>query len=361
VTTAPQSSAAVEPDPAVLRGVGLRAPRKRPPAWVIGSAIVLLGVAAWISAASVDSDSGSDLLGLIRSVGVDIVHLRWQYTAVVVLLAVVHYFATAVAAKAAAGVPLPLGETLLVQLAAAAANRLTPAGLGGSVLTARYFTRRGLDAPAAVGAVTALAILGALSDLLVLVALVLIGNWLGIHGSRHEFAELTQHISRLLGPVRSPFLWIVIGVAAIAIVGIYALRHRAIRSRDWTSHLWQPIRRLGAHPGALATLMTASGCTTLVLGFAFIATTAMVPGPVPQASLGALLIAFMLGAAAGNAVPVPAGLGSSEAAFIAVLISVQVPAAHAVEEVLIFRLITFWIPAAVGILATRYLYRRHAI
>ncbi|HET9117473.1 MAG TPA: lysylphosphatidylglycerol synthase domain-containing protein, partial [Pseudonocardiaceae bacterium] len=75
----------------------------------------------------------------------------------------------------------------------------------------------------------------------------------------------------------------------------------------------------------------------------------------------ALLIAFMLGAAAGSAVPVPAGLGSTEAALIAVLISVHIPAQHAVEEVLIFRLLTFWAPAAVGILATRVLYRSRAL
>jgi uncharacterized membrane protein YbhN (UPF0104 family) len=60
-------------------------------------------------------------------------------------------------------------------------------------------------------------------------------------------------------------------------------------------------------------------------------------------------------------VPLPAGLGGSEAAYVAVLISVQVPAAHAVEEVLLFRVLTFWAPAAIGVVATRYLYRRKAI
>ena len=53
-----------------------------------------------------------------------------------------------------------VGEVLLVQLAASAANRLTPAGLGGSAVTARYYTRRGLDGPAAVGAVAALGAVG---------------------------------------------------------------------------------------------------------------------------------------------------------------------------------------------------------
>jgi uncharacterized membrane protein YbhN (UPF0104 family) len=39
----------------------------------------------------------------------------------------------------------------------------------------------------------------------------------------------------------------------------------------------------------------------------------------------------------------------------------HVPAGHAIQEVLIFRVLTFWLPAIVGVLATRRLNRRHAI
>ena len=70
------------------------------------------------------------------------------------------------------------------------------------------------------------------------------------------------------------------------------------------------------------------------------------------------MIAFMLGAAAGTALPIPAGLGTTEAALIAVLVGVQVPAAAAVKQVRIFRIVTFWLPAAVGIFATHHLRRR---
>lgn len=333
---------------------------KRLPLWAIISAIVILAIAAWISVATADSDSGSDLLGLARSTALDIRHLRAPYLAAVIALAGLHYVATAVAARAAAGLPLPIGETLLVQLAAAAANRLTPAGVGGAALTARYFSRRGLAAPAAVGAVTALAVLGGLADLLVLSTLVLIGSSLGLHGSAHEVALLTRQVTARLGPARSPWLWAVVVVFVLAVLAGYLVRGRSRPLPQW-ARVEQPFRRLAHHPGALATLVLASGCTTLVLGFAFIATTAMVPGPRPVGGLGALLIAFMLGSAAATAVPLPAGLGSSEAAFVAVLISVQIPPAHAVEEVVIFRLLTFWAPAAAGVLAAGHLYRRDAL
>jgi uncharacterized membrane protein YbhN (UPF0104 family) len=328
---------------------------------VIAGGFTLLVLAASISALSVDAVSGTDLLRLLRLTGDTLARLRWQYTAIVIVLAALHYLSTAIAARAAAGVPLPLGEVLLVQLAAAAANRLTPAGIGGSALTARYFTRRGLDGASAVGAATALAVLGAVSDLLVMTGLVLVVSRLGIRGSTHELAVLTDKVTHLPGQARSPLLWIAIGVLGASAIVLYVARHRAVRSQRWARQFFQPLLRLCRHPADLATLIVASGCTTLILGFAFIATTRMVPGPTPTASLGTLLIAFMLGSAAGSAVPIPAGLGSSEAAFIAVLIGFNVPATNAVEEVLIFRLLTFWVPAAAGIIAIRHLYRRQAL
>jgi uncharacterized membrane protein YbhN (UPF0104 family) len=112
---------------------------------------------------------------------------------------------------------------------------------------------------------------------------------------------------------------------------------------------------------ALITLLTTSGLTTLILGFAFAASTAMVPDPRPTIVLGGLLVAFMLAAAAGTSVPIPAGLGTTEAALIAVLVTTHVPAGHVVQVVLIFRLVTFWLSAVLALLALRHLHRHHAI
>ena len=97
----------------------------RHPVWASLAVLALLLVSAAFSAQATDVDSGYDLLGLLRAVATDAARLRWQFAAAAVVLAALHYLATAVAARAAAGTPLRLGETVLVQLAAAAANRLT--------------------------------------------------------------------------------------------------------------------------------------------------------------------------------------------------------------------------------------------
>jgi uncharacterized membrane protein YbhN (UPF0104 family) len=324
--------------------------------WWVGGGVVLLVAAVIVSVTTIDDDSGTKLVGLTREVGDALTHLRWQFAGIVVALGALHYVATAVAARAAAGIAAPLGEMVLVQLAAAAANRVTPAGLGGSALTVRYLTRRGLAVPAALGAALALAVGSGVASLLTLAALILVGSWFGVHRTTHELSLLLNHVSERLGTVRSPWLWLAIAVIGATAAALY-LSERGTRLLGQGASALGSVRALIACPRRLWTVLIASASTTVVLGLAFVATTAMVPGTRPDASLVALLVAYLLGSAVGSAVPIPAGLGAAEAALIAVLTNLDVPATQAVEEVVLFRLITFWAPAAVGVLATRYLRR----
>jgi uncharacterized membrane protein YbhN (UPF0104 family) len=325
------------------RGPG-RSRRRKRPAWLRAGGVAALLLGALISAKNIDVDSSA----------------RWQYIVLVLALAALHYVATAVAARAAAGIALPVGETLLVQLAAAAANRFTPAGIGAAAVTARYFSRRGLRLPAALGAVAALSVLGAVADLIVLSTLVLGGRWLGLSGGPQEIKMLATYLAHPVAALGSPWLWSAVIAVAAGLALVWIRSGHAGRTRR-RKQFWTPIGRMLRRPSSLAILLISSGATTLILGFAFIASTAMIPGPRPQASLGALLVGFMIGAAAGSAVPVPAGLGSTEAALVAILVQVQVPASHAVAEVMIFRVLTFWLPAALGLLATRRLHRQRAL
>lgn len=338
------------------RGAGRAA---RPRAWVILIGVTLLLVAALISAQHLDANTGQDLARLLRTAWDGITSLRWQFVIIVVLLAGLHYLATAIATRASAGVPLPLGETVLVQLAAAAANRITPAGIGGSAVTCRYFCRRGLDLPAAVGAVLVLRVLAAIAEAFVVGTLVFAGRKLGLGSTPSESALLTANLHALVAVVHSPMLWGALAVASL-VIGFMVRRQRSRRPIR-LEHLWYQIRTLASQPRSVFTMVAASATTTLILGFAFIATTHMVKGASPTASVASLLIAFMVGSALGGAVPVPAGLGSTEAALVAVLLSSGLPASQSIEVVLVFRIITFWSPAVVGVLATRHLHRRMAL
>jgi uncharacterized membrane protein YbhN (UPF0104 family) len=322
--------------------------------------IGILAAAAATAATVADHDAGQDFGAAAVSVLRAMAHLRWQYGAVVIALAALHYFASALAARAAAGSSLPYGETFLVALSAAAANRITPAGIGGSALTGRYFVRRGgLSAVGAAGSVVAMTVLGAVADFATLLVIVLVGGWVGLAGGASEIGVIVSGVRSALGPARSPWLWLVVAIVGAGLTGSLLSRHR-VRLRRWIASFVAPVRVLVRTPSALATLLLASASTTLILSVAFVATTAMVPGPQPATTAGALIVAFMLGSAAGNLVPVPAGLGATEAALVAVLVAARVPVANALEDVLIFRLITFWLPAAAGVPVAALLRRRGA-
>jgi uncharacterized membrane protein YbhN (UPF0104 family) len=350
-----ESSSVLDAPPSPSRPV-----RRRRWAGFLGMLLLLLAGAAAISMDAVNADSGSDLWALTGSIAVACLHLRWQFVCVVVALAALHYVATAVAARAASGLVLPFRETVLVQLAAAAANRLTPAGIGGAALNARFYTRRGLAPSAALGAVAVLAVMGGTVDFIVLALLVVLGPALGLGGASQELSALTTRVTHTFTSVRSPWLWAALALGVAAVLARQLLKRRRPEMIG-QNQFWRPIVSLARHPRLLATLVFSSGLTTLILGFAFVAATAMVPGPRPAMAVGALLVAFMLGSAAATSVPIPAGLGTTEAALIGVLVSAQVPTGHAVEVVLIFRLLTFWLPALMGVLAMRHLHRHDAI
>jgi uncharacterized protein (TIRG00374 family) len=71
---------------------------------------------------------------------------------------------------------------------------------------------------------------------------------------------------------------------------------------------------------------------------------------------------FLTGSAVGSVVPTPGGLGAVEVALSGALNAIaQVPTAYAVSAVLLFRLLTFWLPIPFGWAAMNYLQRKGAL
>ena len=186
------------------------------------------------------------------------------------------------------------------------------------------------------------------------------GRYVGLGGGPGEISALLAHLRGIASTVRSPWLWLGILVAG-SVTALAIVRSRSPSNRPRPRFSLAPVHDLARRPGSLLLLMLASGATTLILAIAFALTTDVMPGPRPVASVGALVIGFMLGSAASNALPVPGGLGAAETALIGVLVASRIPVAQAFEEVMIFRVITFWSPAVLGLPVARLLRRRGAI
>jgi uncharacterized membrane protein YbhN (UPF0104 family) len=74
---------------------------------------------------------------------------------------------------------------------------------------------------------------------------------------------------------------------------------------------------------------------------------------------GRIGFVYLTGATIGSIIPTPGGLGAVEFALTAGLTASGVPGAVAGSAVLLFRLLTFWLPVPAGWVALNYLERRH--
>jgi uncharacterized protein (TIRG00374 family) len=60
----------------------------------------------------------------------------------------------------------------------------------------------------------------------------------------------------------------------------------------------------------------------------------------------------------GSATPTPGGIGGVEAVLAAGLTAIGIPAQEAIPAVLLFRMVTFWLPIPIGWVAFEVLQRR---
>jgi undecaprenyl-diphosphatase len=98
-------------------------------------------------------------------------------------------------------------------------------------------------------------------------------------------------------------------------------------------------------PRRTASLLGASAGVTLASAVALWASVQATGGGL---SLIAVLAVYLGGSALAAAAPTPGGLGAVEAGLIAGLTAVGQPASAAVTSVLVFRLVTYWLPVLPG-------------
>jgi glycosyltransferase 2 family protein len=222
--------------------------------------------------------------------------------------------------------------TVAVQFANAFANRLLPAGLGGLAMNVRYLQKSGHTLPQAVAVAGANNTLGFLGHVVLLVFVLLFGG-------PAMFRQL--HVPHLLSVS-----------VLLAIAGGLVLLN-ALISRRLRQHVErvarQALRQLASyrnHPlrlaGALLCSFGLTICYVAVLFWSVWAVTHIQPSPMD------IFVVFTFGVAAATATPTPGGLGGAEAGLLATLVAYGYGAAPALAAVLLYRLITYWLPLLLG-------------
>jgi uncharacterized protein (TIRG00374 family) len=246
-------------------------------------------------------------------------------------------------------VPLPWWRTVAVQYAASFVRIAAPAGLGQIAINARFAVKAGVPASLALSAVG----LSQLVGFMVHVPLLLVCAYL-------------TGTSYWTGFTPSPTVVVIsiVGTAAVAVVVLVPRLRRAFAERlrpylrGVLPRLMDTLQRPASLAMGLGGTLLLTVAFVLCLHFSVLAFT----DPGTQVSLAAIAVVFLAGNAIGSAAPTPGGLGAVEAALIGGLTAVAgVSAAVALPAVLLFRLLTFWLPVLPGWGAFVHLQRREAI
>lgn len=277
------------------------------------------------------------------SLGQLLASANWSWGLAALALSATTYGAAALALSGFVAERLDFFRTFLVQLAGSFVTLVTPAAVGGAALNVRYLQRRKIPGPTAVASVAVSQVVAfALHILLLAVVAAIAGT-----------ASKT--------PVRPPgwTYFVVAGLIALAaaVLAVPAGR-RLVRARlsptfgQVVPHLVEIAQR----PGKLAQAFGGSLLLNVTYILCLAACVAAFGGAVPLAKIG---VVYLTGVALGSIIPTPGGLGAVEAALTAGLTAAAVPGGVAVSAVLLYRLLTFWLPVPVGMVALHYLQRHH--
>jgi glycosyltransferase 2 family protein len=236
-------------------------------------------------------------------------------------------------------------RTFTAQFAASFAALVTPSTVGVVATNIRYVNKSGVPGPLAAASVTLAQVFG-----------------VALHVSMLIVAGLAAGTARDLtfNPPRAA----VITVVSIIIIALLLLPTPPVRQlirrriQPLAQQVLPRLVRVAQKPSNLA--LGVSGFLLLNASYALclIASVRAFGGEI---TIAAGFFIFLAGQALGQAVPTPGGLGGVEAALAAGLTASGMDAATAISSVLLFRLLTFWLPTVPGWFAFRFLQSRDAL
>jgi uncharacterized protein (TIRG00374 family) len=223
----------------------------------------------------------------------------------------------------------------------------TPAGVGGLALSTRFLQKAGLGPIRAAAAVTLQQAVQIISHVALLIFF-------------SAAAGASAHLSHFVPS--TTVLYLIAGLA-LGLVGAFLLVPRlrrwlrtAVRPR--LTEITADLAELAREPKRLAVIILGCAATTLGAALALWASVGAFGG---ACTFVTVTIVTMVGGTLASAAPTPGGVGAVEAALIGGLAAFGVPAAVAVPSVLLYRVLTCWLPVFIGWPVMRWLGKNEMI
>ncbi|WP_326688098.1 MULTISPECIES: flippase-like domain-containing protein [unclassified Streptomyces] len=236
-------------------------------------------------------------------------------------------------------------RTVQAQVAGSFVKLVAPAAVGGVALNARFLQRSGVRPGHAVASVGASQLFGLGSHITLLL---LFGYITG-----------TEH-TPTLSPSRAVIAGLLTAAVLVLIVTAVPALRRFVSNRVRSLFAGVVPRMLDVVQRPQKLLTGVLGMLLLTLAFVM-CLDSCVRAFGHETSYANLAVVFLTANALGSAAPTPGGLGAVEAALIAALIAFGVPKEVATPAVLLFRLLTLWMPVLPGWLTFTQLTRKGAL
>ncbi|WP_330348404.1 lysylphosphatidylglycerol synthase domain-containing protein [Streptomyces sp. NBC_00582] len=277
-----------------------------------------------------------------------VANAEWGWVAAAVLFSALSYVAAAMSLLGFVPERVPFPRTVAAQVAGSFVKIVAPAAVGGVALNTRFLQRSGVRPGLAVASVGASQLFGLGCHILMLLS----------------FGYLTGTEKT---PSLSPSRTVIAGLLTVAVLVLVVTSVPFLRKFVSTR-----VRSLfaGVVPRMLDVLQRPQKLVTgiggmLLLTFCFVmcldASIRAFGTESTSISIASVAVVFLAGNALGSAAPTPGGVGAVEATLTVGLIAVGLPKEVAAPAVLLFRLLTLWLPVLPGWLAFNQLSRKGAL
>ncbi|MET7848941.1 lysylphosphatidylglycerol synthase domain-containing protein [Streptomyces avermitilis] len=274
---------------------------------------------------------------------------EWGWVAAAVLFSALSYFAAAMSLLGFVPERVPFLRTVAAQVAGSFVKIVAPAAVGGVALNTRFLQRAGVRPGLAVASVGASQLFGLGCHILMLLS----------------FGYLTGTEKT---PSLSPSRTVIAGLLTVAVLVLvvtsvpFLRKFVATRVRSLFAGVVPRMLDVLQRPQKLITgiggMLLLTACFVMCLdasirAFGHEETTTL--------SLASVAVVFLAGNALGSAAPTPGGVGAVEATLTVGLIAVGLPKEVAAPAVLLYRLLTLWLPVLPGWLFFNHLTRKGAL
>ncbi|MFG3347981.1 lysylphosphatidylglycerol synthase domain-containing protein [Streptomyces sp. NPDC048018] len=272
----------------------------------------------------------------------------WRWVAAAVVFSAFSYVAAAMSLLGFVPERVGFWRTVVAQVAGSFVKIVAPAAVGGVALNTRFLQRAGVRPGLAVASVGASQLFGLGAHILLLLS----------------FGYLTgTEKSQSFSPSRTVIAGLLTAAVLVLVVTAIPFMRKFVSTRLRSLFAGVVPRMLDVLQRPMK-LVTGIGGMLLLTGAFVLCLDASIRafGQGHQSiSYASVAVVFLAGNALGSAAPTPGGVGAVEGALLAGLLAVGLPIDVATPAVLLYRLLTLWLPVLPGWICFNWLTRREAL